>query len=437
MKNLLTSRIFVYYYRISARKLTIYSTNLVLLLICPNMEEKIHYAVSGHLIEPNLNRILIGDIHYNVEPIVMDLLMLFLSNAGKPLSREEIILAVWKGKVVGDGSLSRNVASIRKLLDNNSNNLSCIKTIPKVGYLFQASVKTVSASNNSQQLNSHLLPSINSNTIKSLISSIFLSKISYVVSIIFLSALYYFNSITMNNFENSQSKSTESQIKSEKQPKQNHSPYKVNHQITLSPKNKKMAFCFDGIDDYHEIDSSETIDIGIGNLSVTAWVKTEAMSTAVIIDQRREHIEGNVQGYSLHIYDGQLGFQLADGNGKWECKFDPNISSCTNFSSDTFISDNQWHFVAVTVDRNNTAGLNFFIDKSFIKSANPTMRKGSLTTQEPLRIGSRSSSFTGLFPGDIGEVKIFNYELSAEEIVQQYEKGLSRSCEPNEDLVNR
>jgi len=401
------------------------------------MEEKIRYIVSDHLIEPNLNRILINETHHNVEPVVMDLLMFFLLNAGKPLSREEIIFEVWKGKIVGDGSLNRNVASIRKLLDNKPDNPSCIKTIPKVGYLFQAKVKTVSPSKSTRQLDNYLLSSINLNTIKTLVNSIFLSKTSYVVFTVLLFALYYFNSITVNNFENLQSKNTEALIKYETPPKRNYSSYKVNRQITLSPKNKKMAFCFDGIDDYHEIASADTIDIGTGNLSVTAWVKTKAMSTVMIIDQRREHIEGNVQGYSLHIYDGQLGFQLADGNGNWECKFDPDISSCTNFSSDTFISDNQWHFVAVTVDRNNPAGLNFFIDKHFIKSANPTMRKGSLTTQEPLRIGSRSSSFTGLFPGDIGEVKIFNYELSAEEVVQQYEKGLFRSCEPNRALVNR
>ena len=162
---------------------------------------------------------------------------------------------------------------------------------------------------------------------------------------------------------------------------------------------------------------------------MSAWIKTQAEGTVVIVDKRDESMAGDVRGFNLHLYKGFVGVQLADGKGDWHCKPDPTVSSCTNYNSSAFVADNQWHFITVTIDRDNSKGINFFVDGNFVQSHNPTNRSGSLSTPSLLRVGSRSSSTSALFPGVIGEVKIYNYLLTSNEIETQYSKGIKRSCD--------
>lgn len=188
------------------------------------------------------------------------------------------------------------------------------------------------------------------------------------------------------------------------------------------------AFEFDGIDDYVEVTDDDALDFGVGDFSVDMWVKTDdASGVKTLLDKRYEFTTGDVQGYSAHIIDGVLGFQLADGNGTWFCSTAPT-SSCTNFSSATFIADGEWHFIAVTVDRDSTTGLKFYVDGALVASADATLRANSLDNSHPLRIGSRSSSQAALLRGSIDELELFNRVLTEEEVLALYNAGSGGKC---------
>ena len=67
----------------------------------------------------------------SVEPLVMQLLVALTRRAGKLVTRDEIFEACWGSSAVGDDSLNRIVAVLRKALQEVGANAVAIQTIPK------------------------------------------------------------------------------------------------------------------------------------------------------------------------------------------------------------------------------------------------------------------------------------------------------------------
>ena len=76
-------------------------------------------------------------------PTVFRILVMLLEQAGKVVSKEELIKEVWPDSFVEEGNLNRNVSTLRKALGERPSDHRYIETIPKTGYRFVATVKTV------------------------------------------------------------------------------------------------------------------------------------------------------------------------------------------------------------------------------------------------------------------------------------------------------
>ena len=72
-----------------------------------------------------------------VEPLVMQLLIELSRNAGRVVTRREIFDRCWGSAPVGDDSLNRIVAALRRALDNAGPGLATIETVPRTGYLLR------------------------------------------------------------------------------------------------------------------------------------------------------------------------------------------------------------------------------------------------------------------------------------------------------------
>jgi DNA-binding winged helix-turn-helix (wHTH) protein/TolB-like protein/Tfp pilus assembly protein PilF len=75
-----------------------------------------------------------------VEPKVMAVLMAIADRAGAVVSREELLVAVWPGVVVGDDVLTQCIIKLRKALGDNPRSPVYIETISKRGYRLIAPV---------------------------------------------------------------------------------------------------------------------------------------------------------------------------------------------------------------------------------------------------------------------------------------------------------
>jgi DNA-binding winged helix-turn-helix (wHTH) protein/TolB-like protein/Flp pilus assembly protein TadD len=75
-----------------------------------------------------------------IEPKAMEVLVALAGRAGRAVSREELLAAVWPGVVVGDETLTQSIIKLRRALGDNPRSPSYIETISKRGYRLVAPV---------------------------------------------------------------------------------------------------------------------------------------------------------------------------------------------------------------------------------------------------------------------------------------------------------
>jgi TolB-like protein len=70
----------------------------------------------------------------------LSLLGLLAAHQGEVVSKDAIMAAVWPGRVVEESNLNVQIAKLRRILDQNRDEGSCIQTLPARGYCFVAPV---------------------------------------------------------------------------------------------------------------------------------------------------------------------------------------------------------------------------------------------------------------------------------------------------------
>lgn len=78
-----------------------------------------------------------------LEPKVFDTLFLLVRNGGRLLEKGELLNRVWPDAVVEEGSLTRNISALRRALGEGEGGLRYIETVPRRGYRFVASVRSL------------------------------------------------------------------------------------------------------------------------------------------------------------------------------------------------------------------------------------------------------------------------------------------------------
>jgi len=81
-----------------------------------------------------------GTIH--VEPQVFDLLLHFVQNTHRVISKDELIEIVWKGRAVSDAALNSRINAARRALGDTGEKQALIRTVQRRGFLFAVEVTT-------------------------------------------------------------------------------------------------------------------------------------------------------------------------------------------------------------------------------------------------------------------------------------------------------
>jgi len=148
------------------------------------------------------------------------------------------------------------------------------------------------------------------------------------------------------------------------------------------------------------------------DLSIDAWIFVDTnlpgytATVLPIVDKRSNPLASTAVGYFLFLYDGKPAFQLGDSTHGFY----------NYISTGPDLRDGAWHHVAVTVDRDLSAGGNLYVDGVGVLPFDPTNRQGSLVNVERLVIGRHAGNPSNTFVGLIDEVEIFNRALSQPEI---------------------
>jgi DNA-binding winged helix-turn-helix (wHTH) protein/tetratricopeptide (TPR) repeat protein len=76
-------------------------------------------------------------------PKAAEILVLLLEEAGRVVTKEQLLERVWPGVVVEEGAIANNVSALRKALDPGFNGEAPIATVARRGYRFAAEVRPV------------------------------------------------------------------------------------------------------------------------------------------------------------------------------------------------------------------------------------------------------------------------------------------------------
>jgi hypothetical protein len=151
---------------------------------------------------------------------------------------------------------------------------------------------------------------------------------------------------------------------------------------------------------YVSVPSSSTLNVGTGDFSISCSFQTTNTATYnTIIDKR----DANT-GYHLILYNGLILLQMTNST-TWFNYWSSNTPT---------FNDGAWHHLVVSVDRDSTTGLKFYVDGILILTMNPMGVKGDLTNTAPLLIG-RHRDASGNFIGNLDDIRIYKDALSSED----------------------
>src|SRR6202035_609479 len=82
----------------------------------------------------------------HVEPQVFDLLVYLVENRDRVVSKDDLIAAVWGGRIVSDSTLTSRINAARKAVGDSGDKQNLIRTIARKGLRFVGAVSMPSSS---------------------------------------------------------------------------------------------------------------------------------------------------------------------------------------------------------------------------------------------------------------------------------------------------
>ncbi|HUF08002.1 MAG TPA: transcriptional regulator [Rhodothermales bacterium] len=100
------------------------------------------FFVGRVLVTPSRNVIASGGSESNLEPRLMDILLLLASRPGEVVTRKDLLEAGWPGAASADEGLTKAVSLLRHALGDAASSSIVIQTIPKRGYRLVAPLRS-------------------------------------------------------------------------------------------------------------------------------------------------------------------------------------------------------------------------------------------------------------------------------------------------------
>ncbi len=108
------------------------------------------FWIGPAVVEPPLHQIRLNGTIHKLEPRVMRVLLCLAARPGHPVTRDDLLDAVWTDALPNDEGLTQAVCKLRKAFGDRATHATVIETIPKVGYRLIAPVSAQPIAPNGQ-----------------------------------------------------------------------------------------------------------------------------------------------------------------------------------------------------------------------------------------------------------------------------------------------
>jgi len=98
------------------------------------------FKIGEWLVQPQLNRLSRSGVTHQIEPKIMQVLLVLAESPGDVVSRQSLLENVWEGTVVSDEVVSRSISELRKAFGDQARDARYIETISRGGYRLIADI---------------------------------------------------------------------------------------------------------------------------------------------------------------------------------------------------------------------------------------------------------------------------------------------------------
>jgi len=101
----------------------------------------LHYLFAGFSLDTDRRELRRGDGLLRLEPKAFDLLVYLIANRERVVSKDDLLAAVWNGRIVSESALTTCINAVRKAIGDNGKMQRRIKTLQRKGFRFVAGVR--------------------------------------------------------------------------------------------------------------------------------------------------------------------------------------------------------------------------------------------------------------------------------------------------------
>jgi len=96
----------------------------------------VQFHFSDHVLDTGRRELLRGQERLEIEPQVFDLLAYLVQNRDRVVSKDDLIEAIWQGRVVSESTLTSRINAARKAVGDNGQDQRLIRTLARKGFRF-------------------------------------------------------------------------------------------------------------------------------------------------------------------------------------------------------------------------------------------------------------------------------------------------------------
>jgi TolB-like protein/cytochrome c-type biogenesis protein CcmH/NrfG len=101
----------------------------------------LRYCFEAYALDPGTRELRQGNQLVQLEPQVFDLLVFLIENRERVVSKDDLMAAVWQGRVVSESTLTSRINAARKAVGDSGEGQTLIRTVPRKGFRFVGALR--------------------------------------------------------------------------------------------------------------------------------------------------------------------------------------------------------------------------------------------------------------------------------------------------------
>jgi adenylate cyclase len=119
------------------------------------------FLFSDQMLDTDRRELCRGPDRVAIEPQVFDLLVYLMENRERVVSKDDLIAAIWEGRIVSESTLTSRINAARKAIGDSGQDQKLIRTISRKGFRFVGTVRSQRAGSESPDNASHPADEVN------------------------------------------------------------------------------------------------------------------------------------------------------------------------------------------------------------------------------------------------------------------------------------